>query len=481
MRNQLTDLQRQLGTGKKSDNYAGIGISRGLTVGLRSQISSMSAYGQTIGLLDVRLKLGQTALSEIASIARSSKITTLQSPFVLNGGNQTTEQKTALSQLDQLLGLLNTQAGERYLFAGKSGDQPAVASLQQILDGDGARAGLKQVINERRQADLGAGGLGRLVISSPTATSVTVAEDFAGSPFGFKLASVNSTLAGATVTGPAGAPPGISVDLTTNPAPGETIEISFNLPDGTTSKISLTARAIPPAGPNEFTIGATPTDTRANLQAAITSAIDTLAGTALTAASAVAAGQDFFNIDDANPPKRVSGPPFDTATAVVNGTASNTVNWYIGEAGSDPARSTATGRVDQSLVVSYGMRANEQALRTTVQSIAVFAATTFSGTDPDAVGNYDSLKQRIATALNGAPGLQQITDIQAELAGAQTAAAAAKDRHQQTTLMVQNFLQDVEGAPQEEVAAQLLALQTSLQASLQTTAMLLQTNLLKYL
>jgi flagellin-like hook-associated protein FlgL len=116
-----------------------------------------------------------------------------------------------------------------------------------------------------------------------------------------------------------------------------------------------------------------------------------------------------------------------------------------------------------------------------VQSIAVFAATTFSSVDPDAVGNYDSLKQRIATALNGAPGQQQITDIQAELAGAQTAAAAAKARHQQTTLMVQNFLQDVEGAPQEEVAAQLLALQTSLQASLQTTAMLLQTNLLKYL
>ena len=35
--------------------------------------------------------------------------------------------------------------------------------------------------------------------------------------------------------------------------------------------------------------------------------------------------------------------------------------------------------------------------------------------------------------------------------------------------------------PTEEVAAQILALQTSLQASLQTTAMLLQTSILKYL
>ena len=33
MRSQLDDLQRQLGTGKKSDSYAGLGLDRGLTVG----------------------------------------------------------------------------------------------------------------------------------------------------------------------------------------------------------------------------------------------------------------------------------------------------------------------------------------------------------------------------------------------------------------------------------------------------------------
>ena len=40
------------------------------------------------------------------------------------------------------------------------------------MNGDGARAGLKQIIAERKQADLGADGLGRLVISAPTTTSV---------------------------------------------------------------------------------------------------------------------------------------------------------------------------------------------------------------------------------------------------------------------------------------------------------------------
>ena len=91
------------------------------------------------------------------------------------------------------------------------------------------------------------------------------------------------------------------------------------------------------------------------------------------------------------------------------------------------------------------------------------------------------MQQRLGAALVGTPTEQKITDIQGELAGAQVALGAAKDRHQQTISTLQTLLQGVEGAPPEEVAAQILALQTSLQATLQTTAMLLQTNLLKYL
>ncbi len=44
MRTQLGDLQRQLGTGKKSTTYAGLGIDRGLAVGLRSRLSAMASY-----------------------------------------------------------------------------------------------------------------------------------------------------------------------------------------------------------------------------------------------------------------------------------------------------------------------------------------------------------------------------------------------------------------------------------------------------
>jgi hypothetical protein len=56
-----------------------------------------------------------------------------------------------------------------------------------------------------------------------------------------------------------------------------------------------------------------------------------------------------------------------------------------------------------------------------------------------------------------------------------------KERHQQTGATLDVILQQVEGAPTEEVAAKILALQTSLQATLETTAMMLRTNILEYI
>ncbi len=55
----------------------------------------------------------------------------------------------------------------------------------------------------------------------------------------------------------------------------------------------------------------------------------------------MAAANNFFNVDAGQPPMRVAGPPFDSATSLVAGTPANTVTWYTGEMGTDPARGTA--------------------------------------------------------------------------------------------------------------------------------------------
>src|SRR5215475_2463374 len=467
MRTQLDELQRQLASGKKSTTYAGLGVDRGFTVGLRSQASSLQAFGDTITQVDFRLKVAQSALQRIGDISNQVRSATVLGANAVSNGS-TIAQSTADSELNELLSLLNTQAGDRYLFAGRAIDKPAVETFDHIMNGDGARAGFKQVVDERKQADVGGpGGLGRLLITAPTATSVQVAED-AVSPFGFKLASVSTTMTGATITGPAGSPPADSVDLTSNPNDGEAINFEFNLPDGTKETVSLTATSAASPGPGQFAIGTTPAATAANLQTALTAAVGKLADTSLTAASAVAAGVDFFG----NPPQRVVGPTFTTATAQVAGTSADTVSWYIGEDGPDPARGTATARIDTDISVSYGLRANEQWLRWVVQNVAALAAVTYPPTDLNSAARANALNERVGANLNVPTGTQTVESIESELAGVQAVLGTATERHTQTKNTLEDLLGQIEGVPTEQVATEILTLQTRLQASLQTTSLL---------
>src|SRR5262245_11311460 len=479
MRARLADLQRQLGTGKKSETYAGVGLDRGLAVGLRTKLSAVSSYTDTIKTLNMRIDLAQTALTRVDDLSRTVRSEARGTGYEIDNTGQTTGQKSARFQLDEVLGLLNSRAGDRYLFSGRAGDQSSVDTVNNILDGDGVRAGFKQIVTERNLADLGS-GLGR-VVPGAAGNVFSLAEDFAGSPFGFKLGAVTSGLTNATVAGPAGAPPALSVDFTAGvPNPGEKITFTLNLPDGSRENLVLTATTSATPTANEFTIGATPALTAANLNTAVTAGLGKLARTSLSAASALAAANDFFNMDDANPPRRVSGPPA-TATALVAGTPADTVFWYTGEAGSDPARGTAVARVDDALTVPYGLRANESAIRNAVQNVAAFAAMQFSATDPDGEERYAALTDRVGNALSDTPGKQKISDIEADLATAQATLEAANDRHAQNKNVLAGLVEGIEGVPIEEVGAEVLVMNTRLQASLQTTSMLFQTSLINYL
>src|SRR5664279_5036013 len=348
MNSQLDDLQRQLGTGQKADNYSGLGAQSGIAVALGAQLSAIGSYDDTMTNIGTSISIKQSVLQQISGVAGKVQAATVVPKYAIDSSGQTTVQKTAGDQLNQILSALNSQGGNGYLFSGAGLNQPSVDSMDHILNGNGAQAGLKQVIAERNQADLGADGLGRLVIPAAAGTTVSVSEDAASSPFGLKLAGVNSTLTGATVTGPAGSPAAISVALgASNPNNGDAITYTFSLPDGTSQTLQLQATTSAPPGPNQFTIGATPAATAANLQAALTAGVSKIGSTSLSAASAMAASNDFFE----DPPQRVSGSPA-TASALVDGTSANTVFWYTGEDGAGSARSTATARIDPTTIVS---------------------------------------------------------------------------------------------------------------------------------
>src|ERR1700716_2109606 len=297
LKNQLATLQSQLTTGTKSTSYAGMGVNEGFAIAARTQLANIAAFSDTMSNINTNIGIANTALQSMVDIGTTVLNSANGSSQTLNSSGQSIAQTTARSQLSSMLGILNMQAGDRYLFSGTAINTPSVASIDDILNGTTTQAGLKQVISERAQAD-GTAGLGRLVISTPvlTPTSVQVAEDVAGSPFGLKLKAISSSLTGATIAGPAGSPAAVSVDLgATNPNNGDKVSFAFTLPDGTTESIQLTASSATPPPAGGFAIGATSTLTAANLKAALNTAIGTLANTSLVAASAVQAGNDFFN------------------------------------------------------------------------------------------------------------------------------------------------------------------------------------------
>src|SRR3984957_1858555 len=633
LNNQLTNLSTQLATGEKSTTYSGMGSGESFAIAARSQLSNISAFTTTITNVNTSINAANTALQSLSAISTTVQSDAASTPQDLNNTGQTIGQQNALTELSSMVGILNTQAGDRFLFSGSAINTPAVADANSILNGSGTQAGLKQVIAERAVAD-GTTGLGRLTISPVTTTappapatpvsSFSVAEDAAGSPFGLKLSSVTSSLTGATVTGPSGSPAAVSFSFgSTNPNPGDAVTLNFNLPDGTTSSVTLTASSTTPAPANTFAIGATPAATAANLNAALNTAIGTVANTDLVAASGVAAGNDFFDpsssavgnvatnqsgttpptpitsatalsgtapsdslttgfqngdtitvdgttITFSNNPTSLTGPSYNinpasgtvgnllsaidsitgtstpssidggavtintpnaasfsittsstdtnaqsalaalgfgtgnadtsttsgttitapqpplrvpspaaSATTLVNGSA-DTVAWYTGNSSADP-RSSSNAQIDSGITVNYGAQANEQAIRQQLQGVAVFAAVTFSPTGTNSSAQAAALSSRIATNLTSQPGQQTIADIQTDFAAAQTQMQAATARQTQTQTQLQNLVDSTETVSTDQVASQILQLQTTLSASYQTTSILAGLSLTKFL
>jgi hypothetical protein len=242
---------------------------------------------------------------------------------------------------------------------------------------------------------------------------------------------------------------------------------------GTTTPSSIDGGAITINAPNaaNFSISASSSDP--NAQAALGAlGFSQAAGTATNSASGT-------TITAIQPPLRVSGSPLSSATKLVNGSA-NTVAWYTGNNSPDP-RASSTALVDSGIPVQYGMQANEQAIRQQLEGVAVYAALTESPTGTNSAGQAAALSSRIAANLTSQPGQQQISDIQTDLANAQTTMQAASARQTQTKTQLQNMVSDTETVSTEQVASQILAIQTALSASYQTTSILSKLTLTNFL
>lgn len=478
MKERYDKLQTQLSSGQKASNLGEMGSDRYFDLALRARVARIESYQNNIKTVNLRLNVLDQTVGRLDTIESDARAATMAGSGGQASLNFQTTPTLASARFDEVMTLMNVDIAGRYLFGGAKTENKPVEDAYYALNGRGSQAGYRQVAGERKQADLGTSHLGRLTLATATDTT-TLAED-GTHPFGMKLASVSTTSANISVTQPAGSPKSLTVQFgATQPAPGDTVTLNFTMPDGTSESITMTALAA--AGdPGSFVIGPDAATTAANFNTALEQQVKTMAEGKMVSASSYAAAENFF-YGQGGQPMRVDGPPYDTATALVAGTDTNTLFWYKGEDSTDP-RHTVTAKVGESTSVAYGVQANESGLVNLVQSLAAMSIQTFTEADPTSTDRYSAMISRNTERLaetgdsNGS-----IAIIAVELGLAKSTAGAIDDRHTDHKAQLSNMVQDIEEAPTETVAMELLALKTRLEASYQTTAMLSQLSLVNYL
>jgi len=115
LRSQANDLQSQVSTGLKSQDYSGLGASASQVANLQSAVSHHQAYLDTINTVQQRIQEQSTVLSTIQGIAEKFGELLPSGAFNATPSDIQTQAKALVQELNDFL---NTSDGSRYLFSG---------------------------------------------------------------------------------------------------------------------------------------------------------------------------------------------------------------------------------------------------------------------------------------------------------------------------------------------------------------------------
>jgi len=123
LRNQATfgETQLQVATGKKSQNFSGLGVDTTRLANLKNELSKAEQFVKNIDTVTKRLDLMEFGLEQIDDFAREMRSLIRAS---LNGDAADTNNLQELAQqfLDQITEVMNLRDDSRYLFAGGKTD-----------------------------------------------------------------------------------------------------------------------------------------------------------------------------------------------------------------------------------------------------------------------------------------------------------------------------------------------------------------------
>lgn len=509
-RQQMGDLTTQISTGLASQTYGGLGAGRSVALQFQTQLDQANTFLNTINSVNTTLSVVNTSIQGINTLATQMQSTFSQQSYNLLSSGVTDQQQAASNGLAQMISILNSNVGGSYVFGGKDNMSAPVADMDTIMNGTGLQAGFKQVTAERLQADQGVANaatgktLGRLTVTTPSSNAVKLSED--SGVFGWKIQGVTTSGTGtapaltqptspataATVAAGTNTPQSATIDFSGGqPNAGDKVTINFLGPDGQQQAVTLTAATAPTSGSSTppagtFYIGSSTSATAANFNAALQTSLNTEGQTDLVAASAQAAGANFFNTYQGQSTLRVSPGPggandFANATSLVAGTATNTVQWYTGDQSATNPRNDATAQIDSQISVNFGVRANEPGFAYQIQQLAIATAFDASSGSATTKAAYLSLTNKIQSSLSDPPTKNTISGIQTDLADAYATANTAKARLTTQAGTYQTMVSNVENADQTTVITELATLQTQMQASYQASNILLHMTLSQYI
>jgi flagellar hook-associated protein 3 FlgL len=128
----LDTLTNQVSTGLKGTTYAGLGSGAQVSLDLSPQIAHANTWSANIDAASGNMQVTQTAMTQIQQIANSFYG---QMPNL--SGTTASEidsvAASARSALQQVAGLLDTQNGNTYVFAGQDSANPPVPTPDNIL------------------------------------------------------------------------------------------------------------------------------------------------------------------------------------------------------------------------------------------------------------------------------------------------------------------------------------------------------------
>jgi len=204
---QLNKISNQVSTGLIADNYAGLGTGAPVSLNLHPQIASMQAWQNNVDAATGRMSVAQSSLTQIQSIAANfyAQLNNVQG---VNTSAIDTIAASARDALRQVAGLLDTQDGGVYVFAGQDTGNPPVLNPDQITDTTANPAGFFATISSAVS-----------LLGQPGHDAATVAQ---------------ATLAAARYTGVAGPPSPFSNFLSKSDPPAlPSVQVGQNLTETT--------------------------------------------------------------------------------------------------------------------------------------------------------------------------------------------------------------------------------------------------------